>query len=75
MGEDDDLDPVAEVELLEEVGDVRLHRRLADVELLSDLRVRQAPGDEAKNVSLAGTELVELCRGASSSASGSRLRS
>jgi hypothetical protein len=74
MGEDD-LDPVAEVELLEEVGDVRLHRRLADVELLSDLRVRQAAGDEAKNVSLAGTELVELCRGASSSASGSRLRS
>src|SRR5215207_7301033 len=39
MGQHDCLDAVTEVELLEDVRDVRLDRGVADVELLADLRV------------------------------------
>src|SRR5580693_1330480 len=39
VGEHDRLNPVAEAELLEDVRDVRLHGRFADVELLADLCV------------------------------------
>jgi hypothetical protein len=40
VGKHDGLDAVAEVELLEDVRDVRLDRRFADVELFCDLPVR-----------------------------------
>ena len=42
VGEHDGLDAVAQVELLEDVGDVRLDGRLADEQLLPDLGVREA---------------------------------
>src|SRR3954471_3644812 len=42
IGEHDCLDAVAQVELLEDVGDVRLDRRVADEEALADLGVREA---------------------------------
>ena len=53
VGEHDRLDAVAEVELLEDVRDVRLDGRVADVELLRDLGVGEAAGDQAKDVQLA----------------------
>src|SRR5438105_14123543 len=61
--EDDRLDAVTEVELLEDVRDVRLDGRVADVELSADLGVREAAGDEAKHVELALREIGELSRG------------
>jgi hypothetical protein len=39
---------------------VRLHGRVADVELAPDLRVRQAAGDQAKHIELTLGELLEL---------------
>jgi hypothetical protein len=60
MGEHDRLYAVAEVELLEDVRDVGLDGGLADVELVPDLRVREAASHQAKDVSFAITELVEL---------------
>ena len=60
VGEHDRLYAVAEVELLKDVRDVRLDGGFADVELVSDLRVRQAASHQAKDVSFAITELVEL---------------
>jgi hypothetical protein len=39
-----------------------LDRRFADVELLRDLPVRKAAGDQAKDLSFALTEIVELLR-------------
>jgi hypothetical protein len=45
VGEHDRLYAVSEVELLEDVRDVRLDRRVADVELLADLRVGEAARD------------------------------
>src|SRR5205823_4671202 len=58
--EHDCLDAVTEVEFLEDVRDVCLDGRVADVELLSDLDVREAAGDQAKNVELAPGQIVEL---------------
>ena len=58
----DRLHAVAEVELLKNVGDVSLDGGLADVELLPDLCVREATSHQAKDVSLALTELVKLLR-------------
>ena len=63
MREHDCLDAVAEVELLEDVRDVRLDGRVADVELLADLGVREAAGDQTKDVQLALGQLAELFRG------------
>jgi RND superfamily putative drug exporter len=40
--EHDRLDAVAQIELLEDVRDMRLHGRVADVELLADLGIREA---------------------------------
>ena len=60
VGEHDRLHAVAQAELLEDVRDVRLDRRLADEELLPDLCVRQARGDEAEDLVLARGELAEL---------------
>ena len=48
VGEHDRLDAVAEVELLEDVGDVRLDGRVADEELLGDLGVGEAPAISRK---------------------------
>jgi hypothetical protein len=39
VGEDDGLDAVAEIELLEDVRDVRLHCRFTQVESAGDFRV------------------------------------
>src|SRR5436309_3277099 len=58
--EHDNLDAVAEVELLEDVGDVCLDGSVADVELSADLGVREAAGDQAEHVELALRQLVEL---------------
>ena len=63
VGEHDCLDSVAEAELLENVRDVRLDRRLADVEVFRNLPVREAAGDEAKDLSLALAQVAELLRG------------
>ena len=60
--EHDCLDAVAEAELLEDVRDVRLHGRVADVELLADLHVREALGDQAEDLLFARRQLVELLR-------------
>src|SRR5690348_2256758 len=62
VGEHDGLHAVAQAELLEDVSDMRLDRRLADVALLGDLGVGQPAGDEAKNVSFASRELGHLPR-------------
>jgi hypothetical protein len=53
VGKDDDLDAVAEVELREDVGDVALDCRLAEVQLSRDLRVRQSARDGARDLELA----------------------
>src|SRR5215467_10732054 len=57
--EHDRLDAVAEAELLEDVRDVRLDGRVTDVELLPDLGVRQAAGDQPEHVEFALSQLVE----------------
>src|SRR5262249_46395442 len=48
VGQHDELGAVAEVELLQDMRDVRLDGRVADVELLTDLRVGKPAGDEAE---------------------------
>jgi hypothetical protein len=53
VGEHDALNAVAQSQLLEYVADVRLHGRLADVELGRDLGVRQSTRDESEDVELA----------------------
>src|SRR6516165_717338 len=58
----DGLHAVAEAQLLEDVRDVCLDGRLADVELLTDLRVGQAAGDEPEDVFFPCGELVQLFR-------------
>jgi len=54
----DYLDAVPEAELLQNVRDVCLDGRLADVELSADLCVGQAAGDEQEDVLLSCGELV-----------------
>jgi len=44
------LDAVAKVELLQDVRDMRLDGRVADVELAADLGVRVAARDQAEHV-------------------------
>jgi hypothetical protein len=62
VGEHHRLHAVAKVELLQDVRDVGLHGRVADVELLSDLGVRESACDQAEDVSFPLGELVELGR-------------
>src|SRR5687768_7430365 len=50
VSQHDRLDAVTEAQLLEDVRDVRLDRRVADVELLADLRVGEAPRDQSQHV-------------------------
>src|SRR5687767_8355942 len=45
VGEHDGLDAVAQVELVEDARNVRLHRRRLDNELAGDLGVREAAGE------------------------------
>src|SRR5205814_2157549 len=52
------LGPVGELELPEDVRDVRLDRPLADLELPADLLVRPAVGDEQQYLALARREVV-----------------
>ena len=59
VGEDDGLDAVAEVELLQQVPDVRLDRRERDHELLGDLAVGEPAPDEPQHLELAGGEVAE----------------
>src|SRR3712207_6679030 len=59
IGEDDELDAVAEPELLEDVRDVRLHRGVADHEPLRDLRVGQPARDQPEDLVLARGEVLE----------------
>src|SRR5581483_11020405 len=60
--EHDRLHAVAEVELLEDVRDVRLHRRVADEEPPADLGVREALGEQAVDVALARGQLGDRLR-------------
>ena len=60
VGEHDELRPVAQVELEQQVRDVRLHGRLGEHEALGDLAVRQALGDELQDLALALGELAHL---------------
>jgi hypothetical protein len=53
VGEDDCLDSVAEVELLQDVRDVRLHGRVADVDELAEFRIRAGAGEDAEELQLA----------------------
>ena len=59
MGKHDCLDAVTESQLLEDVRDVRLDRRLADVELLANLRVGEAARDQAQHVQFTIGQLSE----------------
>ena len=43
------LNPVAQIEFLEDVRDVCLHGRFADVQLARDLPIGQTAGDQAKD--------------------------
>ena len=56
----DRLDAVAKAQLLEDVGDVGLDGGLADVELLSDLCVGEAVGDQPQDLLLAAGQFIEL---------------
>ena len=59
VGEDDRLDPVAQVQLGQHVGDVGLDRRLPDEELPGDLGVSQAAGDKRQHLGLALSQAIE----------------
>src|SRR5829696_3441459 len=62
VGDDDGLYAVAQAELLEDPRDVRLDGRLAEEELLGDLGVRAAAGEQPQHVDLAGGQLRQLRR-------------
>ena len=53
------LGPRRDPELAEDGGEVELHRVLADLELVRDLAVRQAVGDEREHGALARRQLLE----------------
>src|SRR3954468_5378938 len=60
VGEDDGLDAVAEVELLEDVSDVRLDGGVTDEQLLGDLGVGEAACDQLEDFEFALVEVVQL---------------
>ena len=64
MGEQRDLGPVAEPQVGQDVGDVRLDRGHAHVELRRDLRVGVAPGDGEDDLVLARAEGAQRLAGA-----------
>jgi hypothetical protein len=53
------LDPVAEAEFEEDSGDVGLDRGFADVELVGDLGVGEAAGDQAQDLAFAVGQVGE----------------
>src|SRR6478672_1323339 len=62
VGEHDRLHTVAERELLEDVADVRAHRRVGDEELGGDLVVRGTPADEREHLAFGRGQRVEQRR-------------
>jgi len=60
VGQDDGLDPVAELELGQEPGDVGLDGGVAEGELGGDLGVAQAAGQQPQHVEFAGGEVGQL---------------
>ncbi len=59
VGVDHRGDPVTGAELLQHVRDVRLHGRLAEVELGGDLGIGEAARDRVEDLAFAGRELGE----------------
>src|SRR5712692_10921507 len=59
VGEDDDLDAIAEPELHQDPLDVGLDRRFLDDERGGDLAVREATRDQFEDLPFARGELVE----------------
>ena len=59
---DDGLGAVAELELLQDAGDVRFDRPAADDEAGGNLGVGEAAPKELKHLELTGGELLELGR-------------
>src|SRR3984885_15436046 len=57
VGVNNRLNAVAEAELLQDAGDMRLGGRLADHEPVADLRIGQATGQQAEHFALAGREV------------------
>jgi hypothetical protein len=64
IGEHHRLDPVAELELGQQVGDVALDGGVADEQLGGDLGIGQAPGDELEDLLLAVGEPGDRLGGA-----------
>src|SRR5215467_1434193 len=62
VGHDYRLDPVPELELGQQVGDVRLNGSLADVELPGDLGVGKAAGHQLEDLDLPVGETPQLRR-------------
>jgi hypothetical protein len=54
------LDPVAEIELLQDVRHVCLERRLADDQRLGDLGIREAARDQPQDIELTLGQLLQL---------------
>ena len=54
VGEDHGVDAVAQIEFLEDVRDVSLHGRFADVQLARGLPIGQTAGDQAKRPRVRG---------------------
>src|SRR6266480_3353830 len=75
VGEDDGLDAIAEPELPEDVRDMRLHGRLADEELLGDLRVREPARDLLQHLELAVGQLPTSGGGVRAASGGLRTNS
>src|SRR3954452_16699383 len=59
VGEHERLRPVAQVQLLQQPGHVRLDRGVADEQLAPDLRVGVALGDQPEDVQLAGRQRLD----------------
>src|ERR1017187_8627279 len=62
VGEHHGLDAVTQFQLVQEMGDVRLHRGLAEKEAHGDLAVAEAPGDEQQDLTLTFGELAKVRR-------------
>src|ERR1700681_446243 len=64
VGEDHGLDAVAQFELVEDMGDVRLDGRLANLQLFGDLRVREPASQQLQHLHLAVRQGLEVGTGA-----------
>ena len=62
VGVDDGLGAVAELELLQDAGDVGLDGAIADDEPGGNLGVGESAGEELEHLKFAGGELLELGR-------------